>query len=156
MIFRIVGPPSTPVWREMVMRLLVCGDVARGDVARGDAARGDATRDEPEPAIVVGTTGRVMGVAISSSAVIISGAATRVSASALGAPRLVASASRARNSAVGAVVMLSVRAIRRGGLPPPGLATNMMAPVDGGAPVSCAAVSGVAAPASTITPEVVG
>lgn len=124
MILRIVGPSSTPVWREMAMRLL---------------------------AVVPVATGSVRGVAGSSPVPGAIGAATRVLLWEV--PRWAASASRARNSAVGALVMLSVRAISRGVPPSPGLATNRIAPADGGAPVAAAAISGTAGPPSIITLE---
>ncbi|MEK9962644.1 MAG: hypothetical protein VXB94_13855, partial [Rhodobiaceae bacterium] len=55
MILRTVGPSSTPVWREILMRLFAGSDPF-GDEPAADEPAGD----EPTNG-VAGTTGRMMG-----------------------------------------------------------------------------------------------
>ena len=115
MIFRIVGlfadGVSVSAGRATVMRLPVYGVLVCGLVV---------------PGVVLDAVGSNIGPSTSSSAVITTGGTNPLLDA--GAPCRYSSALRARNSAVGAVVMLLVWAISRGGLPPPGLATNRLVP----------------------------
>jgi hypothetical protein len=60
MILRTVGPSSTPVWREILMRLFAGSDPFGDEPAGDEPAADEPAGDEPTNG-VAGTTGRMMG-----------------------------------------------------------------------------------------------